>query len=290
MDLVTVFQNHSSPMAPLSTGVTPELPIFPGIRGVVFDIYGTLFISGSGDISLANKNDNESQILEAFSACGIQLARDHPPVAPLFHDVIFKSHAESHAQGVAFPEVDIREVWGELLRQLSLDRDTRGIERLAIEFECRANPVWPMPALRETLSVLRHAGMRLGIVSNAQFYTPFMFEALTGETMESLGFEKDLSIWSYRERYGKPTIDLYTKLAATLLEKGIHAPEILYVGNDIRNDIWPAQTVGFLTALFAGDRRSLRMREKDPACFNVKPDAIVTDLSQVPLTVGVEVA
>ncbi len=288
MDLVSIIRDLSRPLKPLATGVTPHLPVFPEIRAVAFDIYGTLVISGSGDISLANKDDKESQILETFEACGIQLAEDHPPIAPLFHDVIFQSHSESRAQGVAFPEVEIREVWAKLLWLLSLDSDTKGTERLAVEYQCRANPVWPMPALSETLSALRDAGMRLGIVSNSQFYTPLIFEALIGKTLESLGFDSNLLIWSYVEHCGKPSIHLYTRLAGTLLEQGMRPPEILFVGNDIRNDIWPAQSVGFRTALFAGDRRSLRMREKDPDCFDVTPDVVVTNLSQILEIVGVK--
>jgi putative hydrolase of the HAD superfamily len=288
MNLASVFRENSSPLEPLPTDIMPELPIIPGIRGVVFDIYGTLFISGSGDISLANNNYKESQMLEAFEACGIELPPDHPPIAPLFHDAIFRSHAERHAEGNAFPEVEIRDIWKELLRRLSFNFDSNHIERLAVEYECRANPVWPMPGLYKTLASLRGAGMQLGIISNAQFFTPLMFEAFMGERLESFGFDADLSIWSFQERYGKPSVELYAKLAETLLQRGIHAPEVLYVGNDIRNDIWPARSVGFLTALFAGDLRSLRVRARDPICFDVSADAIVTDLRQILQIVGVE--
>ena len=46
------------------------------------------------------------------------------------------------------------------------------------------------------------------------------------------------------------------------------------------NDILPARSAGFQTALFAGDRRSLRLRRDDPRCTNLKPDMILTDLFQ----------
>jgi len=47
------------------------------------------------------------------------------------------------------------------------------------------------------------------------------------------------------------------------------------------NDIYPAQKVGFQTALFAGDKRSLRLRNDDPRCKNLKPDLVITDLIQL---------
>jgi putative hydrolase of the HAD superfamily len=47
------------------------------------------------------------------------------------------------------------------------------------------------------------------------------------------------------------------------------------------NDIFPAKITGFQTALFAGDKRSLRRRTDDPRCRNLKPDLVVTDLGQL---------
>jgi len=49
----------------------------------------------------------------------------------------------------------------------------------------------------------------------------------------------------------------------------------------MRNDILPAKKIGFNTALFAGDARSLRMREDDPECIRTSPDLVITDLIQL---------
>jgi len=46
----------------------------------------------------------------------------------------------------------------------------------------------------------------------------------------------------------------------------------------MRNDMGPAARLGFRTALFAGDARSLRRREGDPWCAGIVPDLVVTDL------------
>jgi putative hydrolase of the HAD superfamily len=53
------------------------------------------------------------------------------------------------------------------------------------------------------------------------------------------------------------------------------------VGNDIFNDILPAAAEGFQTALFAGDRRSLRLRSEDARCAGVQPDLVITDWRQI---------
>lgn len=55
----------------------------------------------------------------------------------------------------------------------------------------------------------------------------------------------------------------------------------LYVGNDMLNDIWTASQAGCRTCLFADDRRSLRLREKDKRCKKLVPDATVDHLHQI---------
>ena len=56
---------------------------------------------------------------------------------------------------------------------------------------------------------------------------------------------------------------------------------VLYVGNDMLNDIFPAQKEGFKTGLFAGDVRSLRLRSDEPVCENLSADIVITDLVQL---------
>ena len=129
---------------------------------------------------------------------------------------------------------------------------------------------------QEVLEGLNQRRFALGIVSNAQFYTPLLFKALLGRPLEDFGFEDARCIWSYFEREGKPSQNLYRKLKDKLAMEGIAPGETLYVGNDIRNDIWPAGALGFRTGLFAGDERSLRWRSDDPDCRETEPECIIT--------------
>jgi putative hydrolase of the HAD superfamily len=70
--------------------------------------------------------------------------------------------------------------------------------------------------------------------------------------------------------------------AVEKLEKmGMSAHSVLYIGNDMLNDIYPAKKAGFRTALFAGDARSLRLRENHPKCKDLSADIIITDLIQI---------
>lgn len=274
----------SRPLEPLPTDETPALPRLPGVRAVVFDVYGTLLVSGSGDISLASEEARGEAVTEAL--LGLPAKGFSTDLSGIDGDAIVAAlHAQIHAAHEAsdsdHPEVEIRDVWRETLAGCGFRYRDDVVDRLAIEYECRVNPIWPMPGLAETLNRLAASGIALGIVSNAQFFTPLAFEPLTGKSLDRWGFDPRLCVWSYEHREAKPGTFLYERCAAALEEREIEPRETLFVGNDLRNDVWPAQRVGFKTALFAGDARSLRWREDDDRLSGVRPDAVVTDLRQL---------
>ncbi len=285
MNHADFIRDHASPLEPIPTGESPSLEPIPGLKGVVFDIYGTLIISAAGDISLAGADDRDEALrLGVASGSGVPLSSDPGSLTETYHRHIRTHQQRRRDEGIEFPEAEIREVWRDLLAEWNHPAadDDAARERMAVAYEVAVNPVWPMPGLGETLADLRAAGLALGIVSNAQFYTPHLFPAfLDGRTLPELGFAEALQVYSFRLLEGKPSRRLYEVLAQNLAERGIGPGDILYVGNDLRNDIWPAQAVGFRTALFAGDRRSLRWREEDPRVAGVHPDRIVTDLGQL---------
>lgn len=287
-ELIEQIRKHSSPLEPKPCGLQPRLPDLSGIRSVVFDIYGTLLISGTGDISHASSDDRNQAMLDVFKHFDIKVCVPHAPFADHFTQLILQAQESRRADHIEFPEIDILQVWKYLLIEAVeagwIDRYPEEAERrrIAVDYECRVNPVAPMPGLIETLQFLKEGGRALGIVSNAQFFTPLLFKALLGKDLNALGFDPDCRVWSWILREGKPSRRLYDVLAKQLEDKhGIQPGETLYIGNDMRNDVAPAAACGFQTALFAGDQRSLRLRENDPLVKNVKPDAILTDLRQL---------
>ncbi|MEO2046604.1 MAG: HAD family hydrolase [Pirellulales bacterium] len=297
-----IIQRASQPLPPLDTSQQPQLTQLAGIRAVLFDIYGTLMVSGVGDIGLSMSDSNKLAVgatpfaaaltpfAAALSASGLDYSGDGQQGAQLLHQQIQASHQADRAAGIPHPEVDIVEIWlqtcgqlasrGELPTPPPADFD---YQRLAIEYEVRINPVWPMPGLKSCLKRLTGLGQDLGIISNAQFFTPLLFPAIVEATLDQLGFDRRLRFYSYRYRQAKPSCHLYQLAATALAQQSIDPSAVLYVGNDLRNDIWPAAQVGYKTALFAGDARSLRLHENDPNRTQYgQPDAIVTHLEQIP--------
>lgn len=273
-----VIFNLSKPLDPEPTDEAPVLAKLPGLRAVVFDVYGTLLVSGSGDISLASEGSRGAAALESLAAVGCRVLNGDLFVESL-HEAVHAAHAASDSD---HPEVEIRDLWREVINDHDLTMDDATLERFAVEYECRVNPIWPMPGLAETLDGLKQAGKKLGIVSNAQFFTPLAFEPLTGKPLDRWGFDEPaINVWSFEHREAKPGTFLYERCAEGLAAGGIRPEEALFVGNDLRNDVWPAQRVGFKTALFAGDARSLRWRRDDDQLIDVQPDLVVTDLRQL---------
>jgi putative hydrolase of the HAD superfamily len=174
------------------------------------------------------------------------------------------------------PEIDVRKIWAGILRV-----PEEAAAEFALRFELAVNPVYPMPGLEELLRGLRAAGFPLGLVSNAQFFTPLLFTAFLGGPPEALGFSRELCVYSYREGEAKPSPRLFRKAAAGLAALGIRPEEALYLGNDMVNDVWAAKQAGFRAALFAGDGRSLRLRGEDPRCAGLEPDFVLKSLASL---------
>ncbi len=283
-----ILKRHARPLEPIPTGQNAVLARLEGVRAVLFDLYGTLFISGTGEVGTSREAACGEALPQALEAMGVPVEGPVGEAVHLLFDAIEASHAAARRSGIAYPEVDIVDVWREVATEMAdrgllakRDWSRAELERLAVEYEARANPVWPMPGVGACLRALREGGLLLGIVSNGQFYTPELFTALLGRPVESWGFDCELQYYSYRHGVAKPGVDLYRMAAEALGRRGLEPNDVLYVGNDMLNDVRPASLVGFRTALFAGDGRSLRLREGERQLDGVRPDLVLTHLGEL---------
>ncbi|MBN2845702.1 MAG: HAD family hydrolase [Deltaproteobacteria bacterium] len=277
MSFEALIQRYSKPLDAVPTTCTRKGKPGFGARAVLFDIYGTLFISKAGDIGVAKQEADTSmkEIAALFQRYGVK--EDARSVLEKFFDEIQGEKDRLRKKGVEYPEVVIEDIWEKVLKI----NDGEKMRCLAVEYELIVNPVYPMPNLKEMLSGCRRRQVLMGIISNAQFYTPHLFSALLDGTLEDLGFKNDLLFFSYRLGYGKPSIDVFESAARELEREGVPRDKALYVGNDMRKDICPAKEAGFQAALFAGDARSLNLRENDARCEGIDPDIVITDLLQI---------
>jgi len=287
----SIFKKLSKPLEPKQTGTEPSLVKLPDITCAAFDFYGTMFISAVGDIGIDDGTADVDTFTAALDNSELTIIDKHAAhVGFDLYDVIVDDHCKAlEKQGYDTPEPDIRAVWTDVLSSLKQKRLIQGtigeevVSKFAIEFEARMNPIWPMPNLTDLLASLREKDLELSVISNSQFYTPIAFEALTGKSLTVMEFNKNLLHWSFEEKLKKPSMRFYESFLEKLANSNpdIKPEQVLYVGNDMLKDIYPASELGFKTALFAGDERSLKWRKDDDRCKDLKPDLVITELNQL---------
>lgn len=293
MDYIKGLLNSLEEIKPIETGVQSRYSKDTDIKAVVFDIYGTLLVSSSGDIDQAEIST--ANLEAALKAANIELVNSDSKsleyILDDFERTIKICHNDAQKNNVPYPEIDILSIWEIVLiharrKKLVQYNGEANIMRMTCVFEFLSNKVYPMPGMKSLILDLKEKNYPLGIVSNAQFYTPVLMNYFIGEELglkeEILNFQPDLISYSYKLGVGKPDTKVFEELVPTLKEQYKLEPnQVLFVGNDMLKDIYTSSRVGFKTALFAGDKRSLRMREDDERVKGLKPDHIITDLREV---------
>lgn len=274
------------PLEPINTKFPERLSRLEGMEAIIFDIYGTLLISDSGDIGVNEPVDSDHAFRQAVEISGSKIADNFDGPGTL-KELILEDHSVTRSKGISHPEVDILEIWTSLLNEgLSLDLPKEQIENVAFYYELLVNNVWPMPNLISTLSRIHESGIAMGIVSNAQFYTPVILNHfLDGELYKF--FDKELCSYSFQNRAAKPSLEIFEPILRQLKSRDIRPENAVYVGNDMLNDVYTAQECGLKTIFFAGDQRSLRLREQDSRVAGRSADVVIGDLSRLFYILGI---
>ena len=266
-------------LAPLVGLPLPRRP-----RAILFDVYGTLLVSAAG----GEPTEPGTQTTDAGVRAWILLEQELLKVgyrgsATTFSEALSRVMVAKRKQLMetsTFPEVEI----DHLVEGLLSHPTAAQARRVAVLHEASQNPCAPMPGAVELLSRLRALHFQFGVVSNGQFYTPLLVDALFGEEWTQLGFQPSLSVFSYERGRAKPDPTIFAGPLERLVALGIAPGETLFVGNSSRNDVAPAKKLGLLTALFAGDVRSYR--PPSPDSESDRPDTIVTSFAQLEPLVG----
>jgi len=190
----------------MPTSANPFLSLKNPVRAILFDIYGTLIISKAGDISFSKKETETSAMLTTLLD-KYAVNQTVEELLDRFYRFIENTHKNLKKSGVDFPEVNIDRIW---MDAAGFD-DIHVAQNFAIEFEMIVNPVYPMPGLNEILKTVNDRNIFMGIISNAQFYTPLLFDMFFDAMPEQLGFHPDLIFYSYQYNHAKPSLYLFQK-------------------------------------------------------------------------------
>jgi len=127
----------------------------------------------------------------------------------------------------------------------------------------------------------------LGIASNAQFYTKRMLDAEIKRVSRGRlkkwqqVFDPKLCTFSFEVGFSKPNAKFFGKILKELKERNVSPREAVFIGNDMLKDIWTAKKAGLKTVLFAGDKNSLKLRERRKKCRNLEIDAKIKDWKEL---------
>ena len=252
-------------------------------EAVLFDIYGTMLTSRATTAEVQ---------AQAIADICVDVFPDLTPPAlhhchtirSAFYQQFRHNHETLKARGEKPTEVDCRKVWAQVLRQelsLSGAEYLQQVELFAFLYAVVTHQVWPQPALLETIKGLASKKIPLGVISNAQFYTPIIVSHFLGcelsfNTAVIPWFEQQLTFYSFQHGYAKPDDYFFVEAKQQLTEMGIDPARTLYVGNDYSNDIDSANRNGLLSVLYAGDKSACRVNHP-----TAQPDFVVTNLAQL---------
>lgn len=249
------------------------------VKAVIFDIYGTIINYWRPGFD--DKQSRQKILYDVFKLVSEFFGMEYflkeinpkdPPEKTLgdfYHGLIALSHETASKKGKAFPEVKIEEVWNVILSILM----KHGYDRYKL-YECTPEELSRRIAFRynflslgrelypgvvSALEKLKEQNIVLGILSNAQFYTPIdltlMIRDQSNGKYDDLFelFDVDLTFFSYEYGIAKPDQVLYRRLYDALYEYHILPSQAVMVGNDLILDIKPSQDNGMKTAFFCGD-------------------------------------
>lgn len=284
------------------------------VRAVVFDVYGTLVNYWRADFS--DEIRKEAALTESFRITAERfgfvpfLEVINPGADPaitlkdFYHGLIGIQHDKARAKGREFPEMRIEDVWAIIL--LMLERrgfvlpaelegfpleDRRDFSKcIAYHYNFHSLGRGMYPGVTAALETLGRNGMKTGIVSNAQFYTPldltlFVRDQSNDRIDDHLDLiDRNLVVYSYEEGVSKPNPQLFRRLYDALYEYEILPSQTLFVGNDLVSDIRPAQDAGMKTAFFTGDDKSAFVHDM---AGEIIPDIVFSKWEDLPGMIAV---
>lgn len=282
---------------------TPSIKPLPGIRAVTWSIYGTLLRISDGCLLFDHPEPLKMQVAleKTVHEFNMWYSMTRRPGAPWEHmleqysRVLTEYRMAGRQHKGDFPEIDSGAIWRKLLGRLE-QKDYEyqesvygSIEELsdkvAYFFHASLQGVVASRHALKTLSAVSQAGIRQGLLADAQCFTMVqLLRALKAQgklpPLDDL-FSTDCMTLSFQERVRKPSNSLYKTCVKQFKELGIAPQEVLHIGTRLRDDLAFAKGAGLRTALFAGDQTSLQATKEDLKNANLKPDRLLTDLLQI---------
>ena len=90
-----IIRSHCRWQDPLPTGFAPSLRRLPGLRAVLFDVYGTLLISATGDLATVESSVRAAAVEEALATVGLLVDGPKTDLGEVLVQTIRDAHARA---------------------------------------------------------------------------------------------------------------------------------------------------------------------------------------------------
>lgn len=294
--------------APLPVKVTPYIKHLPGIRLVLWDVYGTLLRVSEGRFLITPTEEVRLQIaldktIHEFNMWNHMYRRPGPPwqsLIGLYRNITERLSMVGTQRKGDLTDVDLVDVWQQIIERLfekdyqfdeGLYGDLREFsEKVAFFFHSCLQATEARDSAVQALSDVAGAGILQGLLSDGQSFT--MVQLLRALTLQATLpplyelFRPETLILSTHLGIRKPSKTLFEHAVLQARAVGIGASEILHVSCRLKTDLVPARAVGMKTALLAAEKSGLEVTPellKDPAS---RPDRLLTSLSQITSVIG----
>lgn len=283
--------------------VTPAIKPLPGIKAVLWGIYGTLLEIDGGTLLHAHPQEIRMQIalektIKEFNMWYSMTRRQGQPWEGM---LIMYTRLREDMELVGskrkgdYPELDSARLWRKILdkllqKEFEYDEDKYGdldefAAKIAYFFHASLQGVRAASDAVEMMTQLTLNGFRQGLFTNGQVFTmPQFLHALRHQGSFSSPaelFALDLSLISVQLKLRKPSLTLYETLRENFEAHGIKPSEVLYVSHLLRDDLSVAKKYGFRTALYAADRKSCNVTAVDVRDPDLKPDRLLSEIKQI---------
>lgn len=282
----------------------PHLKRLPGVKAILWDVYGTLLNIFSGDLLFVHPNDFIMNLAldKTITEFKMWKSMTRKPGAPAeYMRVIYTNILDelkllpAPAATEKHPEILAEKIWEQVVRKLMQNEYTYAqgqygpveeyARKIAYFFHISMQGTACYAGAYATLRELREKFSHQGIVADGQCFTPVQLQRglrdqAAGVKLDDL-FDPQLCNYSFQVRGRKPSERMFKPVLATLRDRGIEPEEVLLVGNCVDTDIAPARRLGLRTALFAGDKESLRATPEQLKQPTHRPDLMLTELPQL---------
>ena len=297
-----------APPEPQPVKAEPHCDPLPGIKAVLWNVYGTLIRIADGVLLHETPDAIRMEVAldKTISEFNMWNSMTRKPGAPwaymfsMYRKIVEELQMAGTRRKGDVPEINSAVIWRKIIGKLAQkeyiydegqygDEDSLS-EKVAYYFHSALQGHAAAPDAAATLIRLANAGIRQGILADAQCFTmvQLISDLRVQDPAASLTqFRPELLIQSFREGVRKPSMSLFAAAFRSLKSLGLAPADVLYVSSKVADDLAVAKSVGFHTAVYAGEKLGLSLTVDDLQNPDTCPDRLLTRLSQIRDVLGI---